>query len=81
MSGHGTRAGSAAVVSHTDHDQPYVIAMPVPNITGSCTSVTLNLVIQDVFARHLRQRGRTVVFRPGVDHAGLSDSWRLSAGG
>lgn len=73
MSGHGTRAGSAAVVSATDHDQPYVIAMPVPNITGELhIGHALNLVIQDVFARHLRQRGRTVVFRPGVDHAGLS---------
>lgn len=56
-----------------DGDAPYVIAMPVPNITGSLhIGHALNLVIQDVVARYLRGAGRSVAFAPGVDHAGLS---------
>ncbi len=47
--------------------------MPVPNITGSLhVGHALNLVVQDVFARHMRGIGRPVSFLPGVDHAGLS---------
>lgn len=58
---------------HREHGAPYVIAMPVPNITGSLhIGHALNLILQDVAARHIRATGQTVAFAPGVDHAGLT---------
>jgi len=54
-------------------ERSYVIAMPVPNITGELhTGHALNLVWQDAIARHIRGQGHTVSFRPGVDHAGVN---------
>lgn len=54
-------------------EESFVIAMPVPNITGDLhIGHALNLVLQDAVARYVRQQGRQVSFRPGVDHAGVN---------
>ena len=54
-------------------ERSYVIAMPVPDITGDLhIGHALNLVWQDAIARRIRRQGRAVSFRPGVDHAGVN---------
>ena len=52
--------------------EPYLMLMPVPNITGSLhIGHAVNLVLMDALVRHHRQAGRNVYFPPGTDHAGI----------
>lgn len=32
----------------------------------------LNLTLQDIMCRYMRQRGKTVLWVPGTDHAGIA---------
>ncbi|KAG0081839.1 hypothetical protein BGZ90_003523 [Linnemannia elongata] len=51
----------------------FVIAAPPPNITGSLhTGHALAVSIEDGLARWNRMLGKTVLFNPGTDHAGIS---------
>ncbi|KAG0328991.1 hypothetical protein BGZ99_003855 [Dissophora globulifera] len=51
----------------------FVIAAPPPNITGSLhTGHALAVSIEDGLARWNRMLGKTVLFNPGADHAGIS---------
>ncbi|MGE4298792.1 MAG: valine--tRNA ligase [Desulfovibrionaceae bacterium] len=53
--------------------EPYSIVIPPPNVTGSLhMGHALNLTIQDVLCRHMRQLGRNVLWVPGTDHAGIA---------
>jgi valyl-tRNA synthetase len=54
-------------------DEPFVIAIPPPNITGSLhMGHALNNTIQDVMARYHRMNQKSVLWIPGTDHAGIS---------
>ncbi|CEJ02133.1 Putative Valyl-tRNA synthetase [Rhizopus microsporus] len=51
----------------------FVIPAPPPNITGSLhIGHALTVAIQDALIRWQRMLGKTVLFNPGTDHAGIS---------
>lgn len=53
--------------------EPYSIVIPPPNVTGVLhIGHALNQTLQDVLARHARQKGKKVLWIPGTDHAGIS---------
>ncbi len=53
--------------------RPYVIDIPLPNITGALhIGHALNNTIQDMLIRHARMRGFETLWMPGTDHAGIA---------
>ncbi|MBO0763906.1 MAG: valine--tRNA ligase [Hyphomicrobiaceae bacterium] len=53
--------------------EPYSIAIPPPNVTGSLhMGHALNNTLQDVLCRFERMRGKDVLWQPGTDHAGIA---------
>ena len=55
-----------------DPGDPFVIAMPPPNVTGSLHLGHAMYVVQDAFIRRARMQGRNAVWLPGMDHAGIA---------
>ena len=54
----------------------FVMAMPVPNITGTLhMGHALDLCLQDAVVRHRAQHGDVIYFPSGTDHAGLNAQW------
>lgn len=54
-------------------DNPFVITIPPPNITGSLhMGHALCYSIQDLLGRYRRMRGQPVLILPGQDHAGIA---------
>lgn len=53
--------------------QPYVVAMPPPNITGVLhMGHVLNHTTQDILVRRARMQGREACWVPGLDHASIA---------
>jgi len=53
--------------------KPFVIAMPLPNITGTLhMGHALNNGIQDVLTRYHRMKQEPTLWMPGTDHAGIA---------
>ncbi|KAI9293757.1 valyl-tRNA synthetase [Neoconidiobolus thromboides FSU 785] len=51
----------------------FIIPIPPPNVTGSLhIGHALTVAIQDALIRWNRMLGKTVLFNPGCDHAGIS---------
>ncbi|CAB4495485.1 hypothetical protein RhiirA5_347413 [Rhizophagus irregularis] len=51
----------------------FVVPAPPPNVTGSLhIGHGLTVAIQDTLSRWNRMLGKTVLFNPGIDHAGIS---------
>ncbi len=51
----------------------YSIVIPPPNVTGVLTmGHVLNNTIQDILVRRARLEGKSVVWIPGTDHAGIA---------
>lgn len=65
---------SGAFKADPASDKPHFsISMPPPNETGTLhLGHTLFLTLQDVMARHARQRGNDVLWLPGTDHAAIA---------
>ena len=56
-----------------DGKEPYAIVIPPPNVTGVLTmGHVLNNTIQDILARRARLEGKSVLWLPGTDHAGIA---------
>ena len=56
-----------------DQREPYCIVIPPPNVTGVLTmGHVLNNTIQDILARRARLEGKSVLWLPGTDHAGIA---------
>ncbi|MDL2209821.1 valine--tRNA ligase [Desulfovibrio sp. OttesenSCG-928-O18] len=56
-----------------DPQNTYSIVIPPPNVTGNLhIGHALNLTLQDILCRHQRQKGKTVLWVPGCDHAGIA---------
>lgn len=54
-------------------EKPYVLPMPPPNVTGRLhMGHAIFVALQDVLARFHRMRGRSVLWLPGTDHAGIA---------
>jgi valyl-tRNA synthetase len=52
---------------------PYVLPMPPPNVTGRLhMGHAIFVALQDILARFHRMRGRSVLWTPGTDHAGIA---------
>jgi len=53
--------------------EPYSIVIPPPNVTGVLTmGHVLNNTLQDVLIRRARLEGRSALWLPGTDHAGIA---------
>ena len=53
--------------------EPYCIALPPPNVTGSLhMGHALNGSVQDALIRLKRMQGRNVLWQAGTDHAGIA---------
>ncbi len=61
---------------HAESDpekRPYVIDIPLPNVTGSLhLGHAINQTCQDVLTRYHRMRGFEALWMPGTDHAGIA---------
>ncbi|MEO1426593.1 MAG: class I tRNA ligase family protein, partial [Pseudomonadota bacterium] len=52
---------------------PYTVVIPPPNVTGSLhMGHALNNTLQDILIRFERMRGKSVLWQPGMDHAGIA---------
>jgi len=65
---------AGAFAGRTDDGKaPYSIVIPPPNVTGVLTmGHVLNNTIQDILARRARLEGKSVLWLPGTDHAGIA---------
>lgn len=53
--------------------EAFSIVIPPPNVTGNLhIGHAFNLTLQDILCRHARQKGKTVLWVPGEDHAGIA---------
>ena len=53
--------------------EPYSIVIPPPNVTGVLTmGHVLNNTIQDILIRRARLEGKSALWLPGTDHAGIA---------
>ncbi|HPS56781.1 MAG TPA: valine--tRNA ligase [Spirochaetota bacterium] len=56
-----------------DGKEPYSIVIPPPNVTGNLhMGHALNNTLQDILARWQRMKGKSVLWMPGTDHAGIA---------
>ncbi len=54
-------------------EPPFTIVMPPPNVTGILhMGHALNNSLQDILTRYYRMSGRTTLWLPGTDHAGIA---------
>jgi valyl-tRNA synthetase len=52
---------------------PFSIVIPPPNVTGSLhIGHALNSTLQDILVRWMRMSGRSTLWVPGTDHAGIA---------
>ncbi len=57
----------------SESEDAFSIVIPPPNVTGSLhMGHALNNTLQDVLVRFERMRGKSVLWQPGTDHAGIA---------
>jgi valyl-tRNA synthetase len=62
-----------ASLDPADTREPYTVALPPPNVTGSLhMGHALGDTLEDVLVRHKRMQGRNTLWQPGIDHAGIA---------
>ena len=67
------QAANAFAGRVTPGKEPYSIVIPPPNVTGVLTmGHVLNNTIQDVLIRRARLEGKSALWLPGTDHAGIA---------
>jgi valyl-tRNA synthetase len=53
--------------------EPYVIAIPPPNVTGALhLGHAMFVSVEDLMIRHARMLGKAALWIPGTDHAGIA---------
>ncbi len=58
--------------------EPFSIVIPPPNVTGVLhMGHLLNNTLQDILIRNARQHGKSAVWIPGTDHAGIATQSRV----
>jgi len=61
-----------------DSKDPYVVVIPPPNVTGILhMGHLLNNTLQDIMIRRARLEGRSALWLPGTDHAGLATQMKV----
>ncbi len=59
-------------------EQPYVIIMPPPNVTGELhLGHALEKALEDALVRWRRMIGVPTLWLPGTDHAGIATQWAV----
>jgi valyl-tRNA synthetase len=67
------QAAQAFAGKVTPGKEPYSIVIPPPNVTGVLTmGHVLNNTLQDVLIRRARLEGKSALWIPGTDHAGIA---------
>ena len=57
---------------------PYCVMIPPPNVTGVLhMGHILNNTLQDIFIRRARLEGKSALWYPGTDHAGIATQTRV----
>ena len=58
--------------------EPYCIMIPPPNVTGMLhMGHVLDNTLQDIFIRRARLEGKSVLWQPGTDHAGIATQTKV----
>ncbi|HRV96082.1 MAG TPA: valine--tRNA ligase, partial [Anaerolineae bacterium] len=56
-----------------DKAEPFVIAMPPPNVTGALhIGHAMTASVEDLMIRYNRMKGKAALWIPGTDHAGIA---------
>ena len=64
---------AAGAFKPSGEGEPFTIVIPPPNVTGSLhMGHALNNTLQDILCRFERMRGKSVLWQPGTDHAGIA---------
>jgi valyl-tRNA synthetase len=59
--------------TEASEQEPYVISMPPPNVTGELhLGHAITIAIEDLMIRYQRMKGRPTLWVPGSDHAGIA---------
>src|SRR4051812_5049463 len=67
------QAGGAFAGKVDPSKEPYSIVIPPPNVTGVLTmGHVLNNTLQDILVRRARLEGKSALWIPGTDHAGIA---------
>ncbi|MEY2878691.1 MAG: hypothetical protein RLZZ15_1071, partial [Verrucomicrobiota bacterium] len=67
------QAANAFAGTVTPDKEPYSIVIPPPNVTGVLTmGHVLNNTLQDILIRRARLEGKSALWIPGTDHAGIA---------
>lgn len=70
---HYDRWESSGAFAPSGDGQPFTIMMPPPNVTGSLhIGHALTFTLQDLLVRYRRMSGRSTLWQPGTDHAGIA---------
>ena len=57
---------------------PFAVMIPPPNVTGVLhMGHLLNNTLQDILVRRARQEGKSALWLPGTDHAGIATQSRV----
>jgi valyl-tRNA synthetase len=71
--GHYERWVNAGYFEPTGRGEPYSIAIPPPNVTGTLhMGHAFGHLVQDALIRYHRMRGCDTLWQPGTDHAGIA---------
>jgi len=58
---------------HQQPEEKFIMVIPPPNVTGSLhLGHTLMCAVEDMLTRWHRMHGRTALWLPGIDHAGIA---------
>ena len=70
-------SGCFKAVADTSRE-PYAIMIPPPNVTGMLhMGHVLDNTLQDIFVRRARLEGKSVLWQPGTDHAGIATQTKV----
>jgi valyl-tRNA synthetase len=58
--------------------KPFVITIPLPNVTGGLHAGHAMYVIEDIMARYHRMLGEPTLWLPGFDHASIAVEYLIS---
>ncbi|CAI4222909.1 unnamed protein product [Auanema sp. JU1783] len=62
-----------AAANFGNSGEPYRMVLPPPNVTGKLhIGHALTVAVEDSICRHQRIQGKTAVWTPGFDHAGIA---------
>ena len=66
-------------VPNNDHDEPFTIMIPPPNVTGILhMGHVLNNTIQDILIRKQRMNQKSTLWLPGMDHASIATEAKVA---